>query len=80
MNLNELPFNVFDVALVGILICGILRGRKHGMSEELMSLLKWLAIVIVCAIFYEPLGIWVAQSTPFSLLFSFIISMRSGHC
>jgi len=78
MNLNELPFNAFDVALVGILICGIYRGRKHGMSEELISLLKWLAIVIACGLFYEPLGVWVAQSTPFSLLFSFMFVYACG--
>ena len=78
MNLNELPFNAFDVAFVGILICGIYRGRKHGMSEELMSLLKWVAVVIACAIFYEPLGLRMAQSTPFSLLASFMFVYAGG--
>lgn len=78
LSLNQMPFNAFDVAFVGILICGIYRGRKHGMSEELMSLLKWVAIVIACAICYEPLGIRVAQSTPFSLLFSFMFVYACG--
>ena len=72
MNLNT-SFNVFDVALPIILIMGILRGRKHGMSEELMSLIKWLAIVIGCAFVYEPAGAWLAQSSPFSLLASFMM-------
>jgi uncharacterized membrane protein required for colicin V production len=78
MNLNDLPFNLFDVAFVGILVCGILRGRKHGMSEELMSLLKWMAVVIACSIFYEPVGVWMAQSTPFSLLSSYIFVYAGG--
>jgi uncharacterized membrane protein required for colicin V production len=78
MSLNEMPFNVFDVALLGILIVGVLRGRKHGMSEELMNLIKWMAVVIVCGFFYEPLGAWMAQSTPFSLLFSYMFVYGVG--
>lgn len=73
MDLNKMPFNVFDVALLVILVMGILRGRKHGMSEELMSLIKWLAVVICCAFVYEPAGTWLAQSSPFSLLASFMM-------
>lgn len=78
MSLNEMPFNVFDVALLGILIMGVLRGRKHGMSEELMNLVKWLAVVIACSLFYEPLGGMMAQSTPFSLLSSYIFVYAGG--
>jgi hypothetical protein len=48
------------------------------MSEELISLLKWLAIVIACSLSYEPLGSWVAQSTPFSLLFSYMFVYACG--
>jgi membrane protein required for colicin V production len=73
MDLNKMPFNVFDIALLVILVLGILRGRKHGMSEEMMSLIKWLAIVIGCALVYEPAGTWLAQSSPFSLLASFMM-------
>src|SRR5262249_38659054 len=70
---NNMSFNVFDVALSVILVLGILRGRKQGMSQELMSLMKWLAIVIGCALVYEPVGSWLAQSSPFSLLASFMM-------
>jgi len=73
MDLNKMPFNVFDVALSVILFLGIMRGRKHGMSEELMSLVKWVAIVIGCAFIYEPAGTWLAQASPFSLLASFMM-------
>lgn len=78
MSLNEMPFNAFDVALLGILIMGVVRGRKHGMSEELMNLVKWLAVVIACALLYEPLGGMMAQSTPFSLLSSYIFVYAGG--
>ena len=45
MNLDQLPINLFDVVLIAVLAAGIFEGRKHGMSEELLSLLMWLAIV-----------------------------------
>lgn len=73
MSLDKLPINVFDFAVLAILVVGLLRGRKHGMSEELTGLVKWLAIVIGCALVYEPVGQWFASSSPFSLLASFMM-------
>ncbi len=72
MTFSDLPINLFDLALLAFLAFGVLQGRKHGMSEELMSLLKWLAIIFACALLYEPVGTWFAQSSPFSLLSSFM--------
>src|SRR5437868_1219062 len=67
MSLDKLPINLFDLALVGLLVAGIYRGRKHGMSEELMLLLKWLVIVFGCILltalallnarFYTPMEV-----------------------
>ena len=66
-------FNFFDILLLFFLIAGVLQGRKHGMSEELMNLIKWVVIVVVCAVVYEPGGQFLAQSSPFSLLSSFLM-------
>jgi uncharacterized membrane protein required for colicin V production len=71
MNLN-LPINAFDIILLAVLIVGVIQGRKAGMSQELMNLVKWLTIVVVGAVVYIPVGQWLAQSSPFSLLFSFM--------
>jgi len=74
MNLDNLPFNVFDLVLVAALVGGIFRGRKHGMSQELMLLLKWLVIVFGCAMIYEPVGAMFAQTTGlFGLLASYLM-------
>jgi len=70
---NKLSVNMFDVGLLIVLVMGLFSGRKHGMSEELMSLLKWLAVLLGCGFLYEPLGSWLAQSSPFSLLSSFLM-------
>jgi uncharacterized membrane protein required for colicin V production len=53
MSFDKLPINLFDLIVIAVLIAGILRGRKHGMSEELIQLLQWLAIVFGCATVYE---------------------------
>lgn len=73
MSLNELPFNAFDVTLLVVLILGIMRGRKHGMSEELFSLLKWLVVVIACGFLYGPIGAELARVSPFSLLTCYVM-------
>ena len=78
MALDKLPINAFDCIVLATLFIGLLRGRKHGMSEELMGLFKWLAVVIGCALVYEPAGQWFAQSSPFSLLASFLIVYIAG--
>jgi uncharacterized membrane protein required for colicin V production len=50
--LDNLPVNWFDGVVVGMLIIGLFRGRKHGMSKELLPLLKWVSLVLVCGIWY----------------------------
>lgn len=63
MNLDQLPINLFDLVLILVLAAGIASGRKHGMSEELLSLLMWLAIVFGCAAIYEPVGLIIGDFT-----------------
>ena len=63
MSSNNFPINLFDLVLVAVLVVGVMRGRKHGMSEELLSLLQWLAILVACSFGYEPLGRLFAQTS-----------------
>ncbi|MEY2429580.1 MAG: hypothetical protein QOJ40_2465 [Verrucomicrobiota bacterium] len=73
MSLDTLPINLFDFAFFAFLIVGVLRGRKLGMSGELLSLFKWLAILTGCALIYQPVGQMFAQSTGiFSMLASYL--------
>ncbi len=64
MSLDQLPFNFFDALLVAVLFSGIARGRKHGMSEEFLSLIQWLAILIVCGVTYEQGGKLIERFAP----------------
>jgi uncharacterized membrane protein required for colicin V production len=61
--LSQMPFNWFDVVVLVVLFTGISRGRKRGMSEELMPLLKWLLLILGCAVAYQPIGSMIAQSS-----------------
>ncbi|HLX69558.1 MAG TPA: CvpA family protein [Verrucomicrobiae bacterium] len=67
----NLPFNWFDIVLPIVLIFGIQRGRKHGMSQELLLVTKWVAIVIVGGLTYETLGETIEASSALSHLASY---------
>jgi uncharacterized membrane protein required for colicin V production len=72
MSLDKLPFNWFDLVPVVVLLLGIWRGRKHGMSEELLPMAKWLIVAFGAAVAYDPIGRFFMSSTPFGLLSCYI--------
>ena len=79
MSLSQLPINLFDLVVIVVLVAGILRGRKHGMSEELLNLLKWLAILLGCAAVYEPGGELISQFTNmFGRLTCYLLAYVAG--
>lgn len=72
--MSKMPINWFDVLVLLVLLVGVQRGRKRGMSQEMITTLKWAAVVLVSAIAYEPLGQWLTDVTPFSRLFSYVLA------
>ena len=74
MNTTHLPFNWFDVAVVIFLLMGLRSGRKHGMSQEFMVMLSWIALVLLCGIAYEPLGQWFATTIGMGKLLAYIFA------
>jgi uncharacterized membrane protein required for colicin V production len=74
MSLDSLPVNAFDLILVGFLGFGIWRGRVHGMSEELMLLLKWMIVLAAASFLYDPLGTLLSSNSPLSLLTCYLIA------
>jgi len=68
MKIDPARLSWVDLVIIGLLIIGVLRGRKRGMSEELLDLLKWLLIVVVAAQFYQPVGDLIAVNSMFSRL------------
>jgi uncharacterized membrane protein required for colicin V production len=75
MSLANLPINVFDFLLLAVLAAGLFSGRQHGMSVELLDLLKWLAVLFGSAAAYEVLGRQLAQATGvFGLLSCYLLA------
>jgi uncharacterized membrane protein required for colicin V production len=61
--MDSLSLSWVDFAVVLLLGLGLWRGRKRGMSEELLDIIKWVLIVLVAGFLYEPGGQLLAQVT-----------------
>ncbi|MCS7090570.1 MAG: CvpA family protein [Verrucomicrobiota bacterium] len=73
MKLDAMPLHWFDLAVVTVLLLGIWRGQKNGMSGEALPLIKWLVIVLLAARLYEPIGRWLMANSPFGLLTCYLL-------
>ena len=74
MNLDNFHLTWFDLLVLALVAFGIFRGRKRGMSEELLDVFQWLCIVVVGAMTYGPLGRSLARFAGFTLLLSNVIA------
>jgi len=66
--------NWIDLVIGILLLVGVYRGRRRGMSEELLDIIKWTLIVVVAGLCYEPTGLFLSQLSVFSLLFSYLFA------
>ena len=66
--MGTMPFNWFDIFVVAFLTVGAFRGRKRGMSQEIIPVIKWITLAAVCGLFYLPLATEIARGTVISLL------------
>jgi uncharacterized membrane protein required for colicin V production len=53
---GKMLFNWFDVVLLFVIVFGIWRGRRNGMTNEILPVSQWLVTVIASAFTYKPLG------------------------
>ncbi|MFN3409380.1 MAG: CvpA family protein [Limisphaerales bacterium] len=67
--MDKLPFNWFDLLVIAVITFGCFKGRRRGMSQELVPLLKWVCILVGCAFLYRPVADFIA-SMAFSRLFA----------
>jgi uncharacterized membrane protein required for colicin V production len=58
---EKFAFNWFDVALVLILAFGFWRGRKRGMTKELLPSLQWLTILLGAGFGHVYVSDWLTQ-------------------
>jgi len=71
--MKDLHFNYVDGIILIVLVIGIVRGRKRGMSEELLTFVQWLVIIFGGSKIYGPLGKMLSEQAPFSLATSYVI-------
>lgn len=64
----------FDFVVALVLFVGILRGKKRGMSEELLNLVQWLLSVFLAGKIYEPFSQVLSKATGLTALFANIIA------
>ena len=55
-SLDKLPFGWFDVLFAAVLMFGVYRGRRNGLTKELLPTLRWIAIVLASGLGYEFAG------------------------
>jgi uncharacterized membrane protein required for colicin V production len=65
--MGTMPFNWFDVFVVIFLVVGAFRGRKRGMSQEVLPLLKWITLAAVCGFCYQPIATEISGGSMFNL-------------
>lgn len=61
--MQALSVSWVDFVVVAVLGFGLWRGRKRGMSEEFLDIVKWVVTVIAAGFLYHPIGQFVSQST-----------------
>lgn len=74
MKIGSLTLAWFDFLLVALLAFGIFRGRKRGMSEEMLDLFQWLVIIAVGALIYDPVGRVISRAARIDLFYGYIIA------
>jgi uncharacterized membrane protein required for colicin V production len=74
MDLGKYALTWFDLLVLALVAFGIFRGRKRGMSEELLDVFQWLCIVVLGALFYGALGKALSRFAGFPLLLSNILA------
>jgi len=58
---NSLHLSWFDGVVVSVLVFGLFRGRKNGMSKEMLPLSEWFAVIFIAGLFYSFVAQWVDQ-------------------
>ena len=74
LNVNSLPVNWFDAVVILVLVFGIYRGRKNGMSKEMIPALTWVTLFIVCGSYYKLVAQTFKNAAGLDDLTSFVLA------
>lgn len=65
--LPAFSFDYVDVVVAVWLVIGVIRGRKRGMTQEVLPTIEWVAIVVLAGLFYAPFSTFIFKSTSGSI-------------
>jgi uncharacterized membrane protein required for colicin V production len=68
------PISWVDFLTIIVLLVGVVRGRKRGLSEEILDTVQWLLILFACAFLYKGFALVLNYKPIFSQLTYYIIS------
>ncbi|MEI9865712.1 MAG: CvpA family protein [Limisphaerales bacterium] len=54
--MNDLPLGWFDFLFIALLLFGLYRGRKNGMTKEFIPAFRWVVVVVAAGLGYEMTG------------------------
>jgi uncharacterized membrane protein required for colicin V production len=74
---GNFPISWVDFVTLLVLCIGFVRGRKRGLSEELLDTLQWITIVVLGALFYRQVGDLINQRPVLSPVSYYLISYIS---
>jgi uncharacterized membrane protein required for colicin V production len=74
---DNLPVNWFDAFILVMLGFGIFRGRKNGMTKEMLPLLLWIAIVVAGGLCYTFVAEFYNSTCGLDKLWSAILGYLS---
>lgn len=69
-SLDHLPINWFDLAILAVLAVGIIRGRKNGMTKEILPTVQWLIVIIAAGLAYGLVAQVLSNSCGLSKLWA----------
>lgn len=72
--MNDLPITAFDIVVAVMALMGLLRGRKRGMSGELIDLLMWVGIAGASPYAAREGGPYLANLAKLSLLWGNVLA------
>lgn len=62
LSTDRLPVNWFDAALLVLLGFGFFRGRKNGMTKEVLPTVQWLIAIVAAGLAYGPVAQFYANT------------------
>lgn len=66
--------NWFDAVVVLVLGFGLFRGRRNGMSKEILPLFQWLGVILVSGLFYGTVTQLIAKMVKLDPLISNLVA------